>query len=56
MWLFLIVGHWEKILPQTQKGLATAYMCVLCMDSMVYRTLFPPVSEICARLADNFCQ
>jgi hypothetical protein len=53
MGLFLIVGHWPKILPQTQNGPGKCVYCafVLCM---VY--YFPPVAEICARLAGNLCQ
>jgi hypothetical protein len=31
MGLFLIVGHWLKILPQNSKG--PSYMCVLCTFS-----------------------
>ncbi len=46
MGLFLIVGHWPKILHKTQKGPANCEYCVWC-------TLFPPVAEICA---SNFCQ
>jgi hypothetical protein len=40
MGLFLIGGHWPKILPQNLKGPAKCVYCVLC-------TLFPPVAEIC---------
>jgi hypothetical protein len=52
MGLFLIVA---KILPQNSKG--TSLMCTvyyLCVQCMVYS--FPPAAEICARLADIFCQ
>ncbi len=36
-------GHWQKMLPQNSKG-------------TVYGVLFsPPVAEMCARLASNFC-
>ncbi len=48
MGLFLIGGHWPKILRQNSKG--ASLMCVLCMCT-VYS-----VAEICARLAGNFCQ
>jgi hypothetical protein len=30
-------------------------MCVLCIYTL-YGVLFPPVAEICARLASNFCR
>ncbi len=53
MGLFLIVGHWPKILPENSKGgggqlnVCTVYVyCVWC-------TLFPPVAKICT---SNFCQ
>jgi hypothetical protein len=49
MGLFLIGDHWPKILPQNSKE--ASKMCAL---RMVYS--FPPVAEICARLAGNFCQ
>jgi hypothetical protein len=39
MGLFLIGGHWPKILPQKSKG--TSKMCVLCMCT-VYGVLFYP--------------
>jgi hypothetical protein len=50
MGLFLIEGHWPKILPQNTKG--SDLVCVLCMCTVYgVGTLFPPVAEICARLA-----
>jgi hypothetical protein len=49
MGLFLIGGHWPKILLQNSKDAAKCVSCVWC-------TLFPPGAEICARLAINFCQ
>jgi hypothetical protein len=50
MGLFLIEGHLPKILPQHSKG--ASKKCVY----YVWCTLFPPVAEICARLAGNFCE
>jgi hypothetical protein len=50
MGLFLAGGHWPKILPQRgQVNVCTVYV-------FVYGVIFsPPVAEIFARLAGNFC-
>jgi hypothetical protein len=54
MGLFLLGGHLLKILPQSSKG--ASLMFVQCIVYCVQCTPFPPVAEICARLAGNFCQ
>jgi hypothetical protein len=37
-------------LKRGQLNVCTVYICVLCMVC----TLFPPVAEVCARMAGNF--
>jgi hypothetical protein len=42
MGLFLIGGHWPKILPQNLKG--ASQMCVQCMcTGTMYGVLLPPL-------------
>ncbi len=54
MGLFLI---WDPLAEDSATKLKTGqlYMCTLYLYG-VWCTLFPPVAEICARLAGNFCQ
>ncbi len=62
MGLFLIGGHLLKILPQNSKGASEMFVQYSVLYTVYsawmkeHCTLFPPVDEICARLAGNFCQ
>ncbi len=53
MGLFLIGGHWPKILPQNKKG--ASEICVLCICTL-YGVLFSPLWLKFVRAAGNFSQ
>ncbi len=48
---------WGPLAKDTATKLKRGQLCVLCMCRYCeWCTLFPPVAEICASLAGNFCQ